>query len=122
MISSHIVTELRDSCLLVKILANMDLALAPELQEVFPSLVQHADRKIQLDLSQSHHMDSSGIGAIAFLYKRLQELDFDLELIGLNDQALTLIQSLQINAIIPCASGIKQSPIINAKNAAYPRK
>lgn len=100
----------------------MDLNLAPELREVFPALVQHADRKIQLDLSQSHHMDSSGIGAIAFLYKRLKELDFDLELTGLNDESLALIQSLHINTIISCTAETKSNPIINAKNVVFPRK
>ena len=110
--STNLITHLQDTYILVTISANLDYKIAAEALTVFSSLIQHIDRKVRLDLSQSNHMDSSGIGAIAFLHKRLRQLDFELELVGLNTQALTLVQSLGISNVISSRATLNRHSMI----------
>lgn len=73
-----------------------------EAREVFNDVIEHADRNVVFDLSLSHHIDASGVGAISFLYKRLKSLGFTLKLIGIKKQPFQLINSLQISDSIDC--------------------
>ncbi len=96
----QLLVEMKDNHVLIKTHVNFDAHLAPEARKVFSEVIQHADRNVVLDLSLSHSLDSSGVGAIAFLHKRLTSLGFSLELTGLNEQALHIIHLLQINKVI----------------------
>lgn len=75
-------------------------ALAVEImRERFDELVQdQAD--VILDLSKTNFIDSSGVGAIVFLFKRLRALDKTLSLVGVHDQPLELLKHLRINHTI----------------------
>lgn len=75
-------------------------ALAVEiLKPRFDELVQsHSD--VVLDLNKTNFIDSSGIGAIVFLFKRLREVDRKLSLVGVHGQPLELLNHLRINKTI----------------------
>lgn len=75
-------------------------ALAVEiLRPKFDVLVQ-GQADVVIDLSQTAFIDSSGIGAIVFLFKRLRELDRSLSLVGVHGQPLELLEHLRINKTI----------------------
>jgi len=95
--------ELKDNYALVKVLTDLDAKSAAKIREIFTYLIKNADRNVRLDLCMTSNLDSSGVGAIAFLYKGLKSLDFDLELTGLNEQAFNLIKLLHIDDIILCS-------------------
>lgn len=98
-----------DTHILVQINANFDAHLASEARTLFEELIKHADRNIILDLSQVERIDSSGIGAIVFLFKRLHVMGFNLTLRDLQEQPFHVIEQLHINDIIktlPGPSGI----------------
>jgi anti-anti-sigma factor len=92
--------EMKENFVLVRVLTDLDYKIADQAKSAFDHLIEHVDRNVKLDLSLSKNMDSSGLGAIAFFYKRLKSYDFELEMMGVNPQALELIQSLDINKII----------------------
>lgn len=75
-------------------------ALAVEiLKPRFDELVQsHSD--VVLDLNKTDFIDSSGIGAIVFLFKRLREVNRKLSLVGVHGQPLELLNHLRINKTI----------------------
>lgn len=98
--------ELKDDFILVCMLKDLDYHMAIQAKKAFQYLIEHVDRNVKLDLSLSSIKDSSGIGAIAYFYKQLKSLDFDLELTGVNDQSLELINFLKINKIININSKI----------------
>ena len=97
----NISIELKEDFILVTILANLDSTIAEETRNAFTYLIEHADRNIRFDLSASDNIDASGIGSIAFLFKRLNQLNFHLELTGVQDTTLALIQALYVDKIIP---------------------
>lgn len=92
--------ELKDNFLLIRVLADLNGTIAQEVREAFNYVVEHADRSVRLDLSLSNEIDASGLGSIAFLFKRLKSLDFDLELTGVKASVLVLLHELNINKII----------------------
>jgi len=85
---------------LVKVHGDFDAALAPEARQKFGELVTSTDKNVRMDLSKVEFIDSSGIGAIVFLYKRLRCAGYDLALEGLREQPNELISLLRIDKII----------------------
>lgn len=57
--------------------------------------------RIILDLSHVNFIDSSGIGAIVFLFKRLHKEKRQLELIGAQGQPRQLLELLRIHQAMP---------------------
>lgn len=79
-------------------------ALAVEiLRPNFDALVQNKS-DVSLNLTSVPFIDSSGIGAIVFLFKRLRALDRNLSLIGVHGQPLELLKHLRIDQSISVMS------------------
>ena len=61
---------------------------------------------IIFDLEQVPFIDSSGIGAIVFLYKRMTAKGFTVSVAGLSQQPLELFQLLFLDKTINCYQNI----------------
>ncbi|MBL8670563.1 MAG: STAS domain-containing protein [Alphaproteobacteria bacterium] len=62
-------------------------------------------RSIELDLSSVYEIDTSGIGAIVFLMKRLRMAGSSLRLSGLAGQPRALLRSLRLDRLLSIAEG-----------------
>ncbi len=75
-------------------------ALAVEiLRPKLDALVQEKS-DVVIDMSRIEFIDSSGIGAIVFLFKRLRALQRCLSLVGVHGQPLELLKHLRIDQSI----------------------
>lgn len=72
-------------------------ALRPLLEAVAET--PDAARRVVLDLSRVDRMDGSGIGAIAFLAKRLRAAGLALDVEGARGQPLALLRELGLAAL-----------------------
>ena len=70
------------------------------IQKQFQELIDSSQENVTLDLSNVNFMDSSGVGSIVFLYKRLTLKNRTLTLVGLNGQPKKIIDFLRIDKII----------------------
>jgi anti-anti-sigma factor len=77
-------------------------SIRPELE----SIVTEPSRSVELDLSLVSFIDGSGVGAIAFLTKRLAARGGRLTVTGVSGQPRDLLQQLGLNRQL----GIKQIP------------
>ncbi|PCJ96212.1 MAG: anti-anti-sigma factor [Zetaproteobacteria bacterium] len=77
-----------------------DAQTVSALEEDFQTLVKESKGRLIIDLSAVDFMDSSGIGSIVFLYKRLKAQNRELVLSGVNGQPARLIQSLRVDKTI----------------------
>ena len=77
-----------------------DAQTVSALEEDFQALIDENKGRIVLDLSAVDFMDSSGIGSIVFLFKRLKAQNRELVLDGVNGQPARLIQSLRVDKTI----------------------
>ncbi len=88
--------------LVVKLCGEMDALgctqIRTELEHIGSS---ETSNNVVLDLSQVSFLDSSGIGVIVFLYKRLKARDCTLEITGALGQPLELMKLLRIDKAIP---------------------
>lgn len=84
-------------CKLIIFADSLDAHHAQEIRELFDKILVDVNQKVLLDFSNTNKIDSSGIGAIVYLFKRLHRKGLDLELIGLNAQPLELVKSLHLD-------------------------
>jgi anti-anti-sigma factor len=69
----------------------------PEFEHISTGGSQH----IIMDITQVSFIDSSGIGAIVFLFKRLKEQQRSMEICGAGGQPQELLKLLRIDTAIP---------------------
>lgn len=67
-------------------------------------LAEDSMQEIEIDFSQVQFLDSSGIGAIVYLYKRLVERERMMRIENATGQPLEIIKLLRINQAIPVNS------------------
>jgi anti-anti-sigma factor len=83
----------------VSVSGDFDVNTVGDVRELFESLVvQGSD--VVVDLSEVKFIDSSGIGAIVFLYKRLVAQQHNMALVGVNGQPKELLDILKISKTI----------------------
>lgn len=96
----------RNGDLVVKLRGEMDALgcnqIRPDLEQITSS---EASNNVVLDLSLVSFLDSSGIGVIVFLYKRLKAQDRKLEITGVQGQPKELMELLRIDKVIPVNRG-----------------
>ncbi|PQJ68022.1 MULTISPECIES: STAS domain-containing protein [Photobacterium] len=80
---------------------EFDAQRARELESEFDVLSQTERMELVIDMTQVQFIDSCGIGAIVFLYKRLKSRGRRLRLLNVNGQPRELMQMLRIDKVIP---------------------
>ncbi len=83
----------------VEIAGDMDAAAMTGLKATFETLGGAAD-DVVLDLAKVEFMDSSGVGGIVFLYKRLRVAGRTLRLTGAHGQPLQLLTHLRLSDLV----------------------
>ncbi len=91
--------------LVVKLCGEMDALGCTKIRTGLEQITDTENTNVSLDLSQVSFLDSSGISAIVFLYKRLKAQGRTLIIVGVQGQPQELIKLLRIDSAIP-VSGI----------------
>lgn len=84
---------------ILTIKGDFDAACVEKLRSELDHLAD-ADTDIVIDLALSQFLDSSGIGAIVFLYKRARARGYDVTLRNAAGQPLKLLQHLGIASLL----------------------
>ncbi|MBY6197878.1 STAS domain-containing protein [Vibrio hangzhouensis] len=94
--------EANNHTLKVELFGDFDARGSRDAQSQIDDII-HNDwhQEIEIDLRQVRFMDSSGIGAIVYLYKRLVERERRMRLENVTGQPLQIIQLLRIGQAIP---------------------
>ncbi|MBK6512709.1 MAG: STAS domain-containing protein [Polyangiaceae bacterium] len=90
---------------LVSIDGTLDALTAPELRPTLDALVAEGRKSITLDLSNLRLIDSSGVGALVSLLKRVRAFGGEVRIAGLRDQPLAIFKLLQLNRVFPGQPG-----------------
>lgn len=65
--------ESNEDILVLSVQGDMDAIGCRDIQPSIDSVIEQEHHQVQIDLSHVAFLDSSGIGAIVYLYKRLIE-------------------------------------------------
>ncbi len=75
-----------------------------ELKTAILDGVAHGDRKFLIDFSRTTYIDSSGLGVLVSLSKRIREAGGDLRLAALNDDLQTLFELTRLDTLFRIAA------------------
>jgi anti-anti-sigma factor len=83
----------------VEIETDMDAAGMAEIKPMFEDLANSAE-DVCLDLRGVQFLDSSGVGGIVFLFKRLRERSLNVTLASVKGQPLRLLRQLRLEFLL----------------------
>ena len=83
----------------IRLSGSLDALSTPELRPTIDTLVAEKRPAITVDLTDLRLIDSSGVGAIVSLYKRMRALGAKVEVVGLKDQPLAIFRLLRLDRI-----------------------
>ncbi len=63
--------------------------------------MEQGARTVVVDFTDASYIDSSGLGALVSLSRRLRDAGGDLRLVGLSDELRTLFELTRLDALFP---------------------
>jgi anti-sigma B factor antagonist len=70
-----------------------------ELKQKVLDALEAGERKFLIDFSETGYIDSSGLGVLVSLSKKIREIDGQLRLAGLNDDLHTLFELTKLDTL-----------------------
>jgi anti-sigma B factor antagonist len=83
----------------LRIEGSLDALSTPELRPIIDGIVAEKKAKVLVNLSALRVIDSSGVGAIVSLYKRLRAQGGEVRVQGLRDQPLAIFKLLRLDRV-----------------------
>jgi anti-sigma B factor antagonist len=70
-----------------------------ELKDLIQSALDRGERRLLIDFSRTGYIDSSGLGALVSISKRVREAGGELRLAGLNDDLRSLFELTKLDTL-----------------------
>lgn len=101
------------SARVLQLAGELDAQSVNQVEQQFPTGLWGDSRYVAIDLTAVNFIDSSGVGMLVFLVKRLWAAGRQVCLVGLQGQPARLISMLRIEQSIPCYESV--SAFVSAK-------
>src|SRR4051812_8165286 len=85
----------------LEITGTLDAVTAPDLRAVVDQLVTERRSSVTLELSSLRLIDSSGVGVIVSLFKRIRANGGQVKITGLRDQPRAIFRLLRLDRVFP---------------------
>lgn len=72
-----------------------------EFKQMVLDAMEQGARTVVVDFTDASYIDSSGLGALVSLSRRLRDAGGDLRLVGLSDELRTLFELTRLDALFP---------------------
>lgn len=92
----------------ISIVGELDIISAPELRAAVDDLLAGKPARVEVDLSALRLLDSSGVGALVSLYKRVSAQGGQVIMSGLRDQPLAIFRLLRLDRVLGGAGTFTQ--------------
>jgi len=86
--------------LIIKLSGEMDAQGCSKIRSELEEISNQSQPHIIVDVNSVSFIDSSGIGAIVFLFKRLKEQNRSMEIVGVQGQPKELMKLLRMDSAI----------------------
>ena len=91
---------------------QLDAVSVPELRPTLDKLVDLQPRRVEVDLSRLRMIDSSGVGALVSIYKRVRAQGGQVVVLGLQDQPLAIFKLLRLDRVMVADANTTPSPAV----------
>jgi anti-sigma B factor antagonist len=95
---NHSISD-EDTTKLLRIRGELDALSAPELRPVLDKIVDERHADVTVDLSDLRLIDSSGVGALVSLYKRVRAQGGSVRFVGVRAQPLVIFKLLRLDIV-----------------------
>jgi anti-sigma B factor antagonist len=95
------VFDSKDGMLVVGVDGQLVVSNRQEFKQSVLDEVERGARQVVIDFTDTSYIDSSGLGALVSLGKRIRELGGELRLAGLNDDLRTLFELTRLDTLFP---------------------
>src|ERR687889_1755532 len=85
--------------LFVKLDGHIIVANRHELKDLIQAALEKGERRLLIDFSRTGYIDSSGLGALVSISKRVRESGGELRLSGLNDDLRSLFELTKLDTL-----------------------
>ena len=93
--------DTKDGFLLVTVEGQLVVGNRQEFKQLVLDEVERGARQIVVDFANTAYIDSSGLGALVSLGKRIRESGCELRLAALNDDLRTLFELTRLDTLFP---------------------
>ncbi len=93
--------ERTDNVAIVTVDGQLVVTNRQEFKQAILDAVEQGACLVVVDFTASGYIDSSGLGALVSLSRRLRETGGDLRLVGLNEDLRTLFELTRLDALFP---------------------
>lgn len=83
----------------LRIRGELDALSAPELRPLLDQVVEDGPKQVVVDLSELRMVDSSGVGALVSLYKRVRAYGGAVVFSGVTAQPLVIFKLLRLDVV-----------------------
>ncbi len=104
----------------LRVRGELDALSAPELRPTIDELVESEQSEITVDLSGLRLVDSSGVGALVSLYKRVRARGGEVRFTGVTAQPLVIFKLLRLDAVFGLAAESPQAETADASAQKLP--
>jgi anti-sigma B factor antagonist len=84
----------------IAIEGELDTVTVGDLRAHIEKLVATEPKRVEVDLSALRMLDSSGVGALVSLYKRVRGYGGEVVMVGLRDQPLAIFRLLRLDRVM----------------------
>ena len=77
----------------------LDALTAPDIRPIFDKIVADGRKKVTVDIEKVTMIDSSGVGAIVSLFKRVKAEGGQVLVVGAKDQPLAVLKLLKLDRV-----------------------
>lgn len=90
-----------ESHLLIEVTGQLVVGNRQEFKQAVLEEIEQGARLVLVDFTNATYIDSSGLGALVSLGKRVRDMGGDLRLVGLNDDMRSLFELTRLDALFP---------------------
>jgi anti-sigma B factor antagonist len=84
----------------LRIVGALDSLTVREIKPMMDAVIADRPRRVTVDFSELTILDSSGVGAVVSLFKRVKAAGGEVVVIGAHDQPLAVLKLLKLDRIL----------------------
>jgi anti-sigma B factor antagonist len=105
----HLEEQLHSGVVVWKIVGSLDAVAEDEMLAKVDDLLVRGHTRVVVDLSRLKLIDSSGIGSLVSLLKRVRAVRGDVKVAGIGGQPATIFKLLKLDSAFQCSASVEEA-------------